>query len=296
MQPPTCCGGAAGRPASCRVRAQDRRAFGGAQHRLVLGSARTASRPRRGAAGDRRFGRRRLAVGADHVRLPVVEVQLRGLADLLFGARGVASRRAAPRRFRSPPERWISGCATPSWSTRLRMMSIARFERFGVDFRLRRRLALVDELDAALEVEPEARRLRRDHDAATPASRPTTISRTKVVAAAVGHRLSRLLARASARAAARRRRRRPGTCRPWRWRRRRVRPRPRPAPRARARPTRAPCPTGSSPFAKLRPSTSSTRWPITSSSSRPVNANEFLPQPITRPSPSQTKKAASGAG
>jgi hypothetical protein len=27
----------------------------------------------------------------------------------------------------SSPERWISGCATPIWSTRLRMMSIARF-------------------------------------------------------------------------------------------------------------------------------------------------------------------------
>ena len=35
--------------------------------------------------------------------------------------------------------------------------------------------------------------------------------------------------------------------------------------------------------------------PITSSSSRPVKAKEFFPHPTTRPSPSQTKNAASGA-
>ena len=62
------------------------------------------------------------------------------------------------------PESWISGCETPSWSTRLRMISTARFERFAVDLRLRRRLALVDQLDAAAQVEAELRRLRDDDD------------------------------------------------------------------------------------------------------------------------------------
>ena len=55
-------------------------------------------------------------------------------------------------------------------------------------------------------------------------------------------------------------------------------------------------PTGSSPFSNWSPSTCSTRRPITSSSSKPVKANELRPQPTTRPSPSHTKKAASGAG
>ncbi len=63
------------------------------------------------------------------------------------------------------PVVWISGSETPSWSTRERMMSTARFSDAWVTTGLcGRRLALVDELDPALEVESQDRPLGGDHD------------------------------------------------------------------------------------------------------------------------------------
>ena len=170
--------------------AQDRRPFGGAQDGLVLGQpGGHAARARAGrVAGDGAFGRRRLAARADHVRLPVIEVQLRGLADLVLGARGVAhvGQRhvdfvfARALDFRLGDAQLVDALAH----------DVDRpFERFGVDLRLGGRLGLVDELDAALQVEPQARRLGRRSRPSDAATRPATISRTRSVAAAVGHGL-----------------------------------------------------------------------------------------------------------
>ena len=62
----------------------------------------------------------------------------------------------------SVPCFWISGSATPNALTRLRMISIERSIASGVTLLRGRGLALEDHLDAALEVEPEHGRLRRD--------------------------------------------------------------------------------------------------------------------------------------
>jgi len=43
-----------------------------------------------------------------------------------FSARAALLTSGSPTTISLPPERWISGCATPSLSTRLRMMSMAR--------------------------------------------------------------------------------------------------------------------------------------------------------------------------
>src|ERR1019366_7614517 len=101
------------------------------------------------AARDRAFGRGRLAFGPDHVRLPVVELELSGLADLVLGARGVADvgQRdddflvARALDFRLGHAQLVDALAH----------DVDRaFERFAVHFRLRGGLAFVDELDAAL--------------------------------------------------------------------------------------------------------------------------------------------------
>ena len=80
------------------------------------------------------------------------------------------------------------------------------------------RLALVDELDAALEVEAElASACVERSTTARAGDQPEDDQQDEEVAAAVGHRRcceSRLLRRRRARAAARRRRRRRGRCRP----------------------------------------------------------------------------------
>jgi hypothetical protein len=178
MQPPICCG-------VQRVGlAQFRRAFLGAQHRLVL----TQPELRRAsllAAGDSRFAWRRLAFGADHVGLPVVEEQLRGLADHLFGLFRIAHVRQRDVDFVRPR----------ALDFRLRHAQLVdalthdvdrAVQRFGVDFRLRGGLGLVDELDAALQVEAQAG-LFRSNDCEGRGDQPGDDQQDQPVAAAVGH-------------------------------------------------------------------------------------------------------------
>ena len=69
----------------------------------------------------------------------------------------------SPTEIWLQPEVWISGWETPSWSTRWRMMSTARLSEVWLTGALRGRLGLVDELDAALEVEAQERLLGGDH-------------------------------------------------------------------------------------------------------------------------------------
>ena len=138
------------------------------------------------------------------------------------GRASAFSLRAAPRRFRSSPERWISGWATPSWSTRLRMMSIARSSDSVSTFDCAVGLRLVDELDAALQVQPEARLLGCDR---SPPTRRAGRRRSAGSRCCGGGRSSshETTCRGSARATARRRRHRRGTCPLWRSPPRRVR-------------------------------------------------------------------------
>ena len=216
------------------VGAKDRRPFGGALDRLVLEQPELGG-ARVGAAGGRRFGRRRLAFGADHVRLPVVEEQLRGLADLFLGARRVAHVRQGDGDFVFARALDFRLCDADLVDALAHDVD-RPVQRFRVDFRLRRGLALVDELDAALQVEAEARLFRRDHRHRG-GYQTGDDEQDQGVAAAIGHSTVQTTCRASARARARRRRRRPGRCRPSRRRRHRVRRSPPPEPRVHGRPT-----------------------------------------------------------
>ena len=155
-------GGAAGVERGV-ARADDRRAFGGAQHGFVLEQPR-GDAARFGAPGDGAGERAHLlAVGADDVGLPVVEVQLGGLTDLFLGAARVADvgQRdvdfvgAGALDFRFGDPELIDALAH----------DVDRaFERFGGDLGVCGGAAHVDERDAALEFEPQARGLERDHD------------------------------------------------------------------------------------------------------------------------------------
>ncbi len=215
----------------------------GTLDRVVLADARRGG-PGIRAAGDRRFGRLRLAFGADHVRLPVIELQLRGLADLVLGARGVADVRERDGDFFFAGELDF-GLRDPELVDALAHDFHGPLERFAVDLRLRRRLALIDQLDAAAQVEAELRRLRDDHD-----QRGHEESRDdeqdQEVFTAVGHRAGEPTWPASGRAAARPRRlrRRRGRCL------RSRRPgghggrRPGREPQVRARPTQVPVRSG----------------------------------------------------
>ena len=147
------------------------------------------------AAGDGRFARRRLAVGADHVRLPVVEVQQRGLADLRLRAPGVAHVR----------QRHVDFVRARALDFRLGDAQLVDALAHDVDravpairrpLSLRRRPALVCELDAALQVQAETRFLRL-HDAGDADDheqrqdhQPEDDQQDEGVAAAVGHRRS----------------------------------------------------------------------------------------------------------
>ena len=57
-----------------------------------------------------------------------------GLPNVTDTARAVSVTLGRPTVIRLPPVVWISGSATPSWSTRLRMMSTARWSASGVTF------------------------------------------------------------------------------------------------------------------------------------------------------------------
>ena len=131
MQPPTCCG----RAALLHVVSVLRRsggAFGGAQHRLVLGQARTALRRRSRPARDRRFVRRRLAVRRR--------------------SRSAPSRRRTAGRSCRPPVRRASALLTSGSAT-----SISSRAR-ALDFRLGD-AELVDAL--AHDVDRAVRAIRR---------------------------------------------------------------------------------------------------------------------------------------
>ncbi len=251
--------------------------------------------PKIGAPGDERFAwASDLAVRADHRVLPVVELHLGGLSNLLFGALGIAYVGQGDVDFA-----WTGavdfGLGDPELIDVLAHDFDRAVERFGRDLGLGARQSLVGQLNAALQFEPQQGALERDRRARTrpPGRQPATgrgvlrliahgplpslpvggENQQQAAVVIVGWKQVGLGGRGHVAFAA-------------------------DADRLLQRPvapTRTVA-TGFSPFSKLRPRASSTRWPMTASSSSPVNANEFLPQPISRPSPSHTKKAASGAG
>ena len=99
--------------------------------------------------------------GTQDVLLPVVEEELGRRADLLGGALGVLDAGqvdldlvlAGARELRLGDAEGVDAVAH----------DVERaLQRLGGDLRLLRRLALVDELDAALQVEAELRRLGQD--------------------------------------------------------------------------------------------------------------------------------------
>ena len=144
------------------LRRQDHWALGRAQDRLVLGQP-GRRMPRVRAARDGRVGRRGFAGRPDDVRLPVVEVELRGLPDLFFGLLDVLDVRQADRDFLRA-RALDFGLRDAELVDALAHDFDRLFERLGVDLRLRRRLRFVDELHAALEVQAEARLLRHDDE------------------------------------------------------------------------------------------------------------------------------------
>jgi hypothetical protein len=111
------------------------------------------------AAGRIRIARARLSVCADDVRLPVVELQLRRGPNLLLGAVGVRDVRQADRDLVRPGALDLRlGDAQCVGALADRLDRVV--DRLRRDLRhLRRRAALVDQLDAALQVEAEARLL-----------------------------------------------------------------------------------------------------------------------------------------
>ena len=185
-------------------------ALGGALDRVVEAGDRLLPAVDLGVVG--------LAVLVEDVRFPVVEEELGGGADLARGALGVLDARqvdldlvlARARDLRLGDAEGVDAVAHDVQRA---------LQRLGVDRRLLGRLALVDELDAALEVEAELRRLGRR---SPPPNRRSGRGRSagRGVAATFGHRGAgrQPTSTGSARAAARRRRHRPGTGRrpPWR--------------------------------------------------------------------------------
>ncbi len=117
-----------------------------------------------GRALDRRIEAhdRRLRA-ADHVFLPVVEEQLRGRADLLLGALEVLDARQAHRDL-VVAEPLDLGLGDTEAVDALADDVDRAVDRLGRDLALRSGLALVDQLDAALQVEAELRLLGDDDD------------------------------------------------------------------------------------------------------------------------------------
>ncbi len=102
---------------------------------------------------------------AEYVRLPVVELELRRRAHLVDGALRVLHVRQADRDLVAAGALDLGlGDAQGVGALADRVERVV--ERLRGDRRdLRRRLALVDELGAALQVKAQARGLRRDHEA-----------------------------------------------------------------------------------------------------------------------------------
>ena len=130
----------------------------------------------------RRIG---LAALVEDVLLPVVEEQLRRRADLLRGALGVLDARQVDLDLilARPVELGLGDAE--------RVDAVAHdvqraLQRLCGDLRLLGRLALIDEPDAALEVEPELRRVREENRHRT-RDQPEDDQQDQQVAAALGH-------------------------------------------------------------------------------------------------------------
>ena len=137
-------------------------------------------------AGDR------LAVRRQRVGLPVVEVQLGRRADLALGARGVLDV-GQPDRDQVAARRLDLGLGDAQLVDALAHDVDRAVERVLGDLRrLRARLALVDELGSALEVEPELGLLGEDHEQRS-RDQPQDEEQDEAVTLAVGHRSRRML-------------------------------------------------------------------------------------------------------
>ena len=167
----------------------DRRALGGSLDRVVeREAAHLAGLRAAGGVGVARVG---LEVGAEDVLLPVVEEELGHLADLLLGALRVLD-------VGQPDGDLVAARAL---DLRLRDAELVDALAHDVDRAVDRilghlglggrRLGLVDELDAALEVEAQPRLLRRDDDGRG-GDQARDQEQDQAVAAAVGHASGRL--------------------------------------------------------------------------------------------------------
>ena len=96
------------------------------RHVGLLGLRLLLLRELRGVVERLRAGERHVRpVRVEHVRLPVVELELRRGAHLLDRALARSAPTGSPIEIWSRPERWISGSETPSASVRLRIVSSA---------------------------------------------------------------------------------------------------------------------------------------------------------------------------
>ena len=152
-----------------------------------------------------------LAVLVEDVLLPVVEEELGGRPDLARGALGVLDAREVDLDLVLARAREL-GLGHAEGVDAVAHDVQRALERFGVDRRLLGRLALVDELDATLEVEAELGRLGQDRDRGS-RDQAEDDQQNKEMATAFGHPGGRgqPTSTASARAGARRRRHRPET-------------------------------------------------------------------------------------
>ncbi len=152
-----------------------------------------------------------LAVLVEDVLLPVVEEELGGRADLARGALGVLDAREVDLDLVLARAREL-GLGDAEGVDAVAHDVQRALERLGVDRRLLGRLALVDELDAALEVEAELGRLGQDRDRGS-RDQAEDDQQNEEMATAFGHPGGRgqPTSTASARAGARRRRHRPET-------------------------------------------------------------------------------------
>jgi hypothetical protein len=140
----------------------------------------------------RRDGRPVRSTGEKRVRLPVVELEPRGRTHQLLRPLRVRHVRQADRDL----------IAALGRDLRLRHAELVRALAHHVDRalegrlrhggRLRRRLALVHELHAALQVKPEERLLGRDHDRRR-RDQTGDQEQDEEVALTIGHRLRRML-------------------------------------------------------------------------------------------------------
>ena len=134
----------------------------------------------------------RLAVRRQRVGFPVIEVQLGGGADLALGALGVLDVGQADRDLIAAGGLDL-GLGDAQLVDALAHDVDRAVERGLRDVRrLPARLALIDELRPALEVEPELGRLGEDHEQRC-RDQPQDQEQDEAVTLAVGHRSRRML-------------------------------------------------------------------------------------------------------